>query len=130
MIFVDTGVWFSRFVPKDPNHERVTLWFKNNDEPLLTSDYCVDETLTLLATRQRYKLTIEAGRELFDETIARLHFLTNQQIARAWILFQQRASSGWSFTDCTSKVAIDDLGVKAAAALDQHFHQFGIAVLP
>jgi predicted nucleic acid-binding protein len=130
MIFVDTGVWFARFVPKDPNHDRVAAWFAANDEGLLTSDYCVDETLTLLSTRERPNLAIEAGRELFNETIARLFFLTAAQFNRAWILFQQHSASGWSFTDCTSKVVIDDLRLNAAASLDRHFHQFGVAVFP
>jgi predicted nucleic acid-binding protein len=130
MIFIDTGVWFARFVTRDPDHERVAAWFAGNDEPLLTSDYCVDETLTLLSVRDRPSLAIEAGRELFNETLARMYFLTVTQFNRAWILFQQHAASGWSFTDCTSKVVIDDLELEAAASLDRHFHQFGVAVFP
>jgi uncharacterized protein len=130
VIFIDTGIWFARFVPQDPNHNRVTAWFEGNDKPLVTSDYCVDETLTLLATRERPRLAIQVGRELFEETIARLNVLSSQQIIRAWILFQRHAYAGWSFTDCTSKVIIEDLGLKVAAALDQHFREFGIDVLP
>lgn len=130
MIFVDTGVWFARFVPRDPNHQRVTDWFTNNAEPLLTSDYCVDETLTLIAVRERPRLAIEAGRELFDQTVARIHYLSTDQTNRAWIVFQQRADAGWSFTDCTSKVLIDELKMNTSASLDQHFRQFGVNVVP
>jgi predicted nucleic acid-binding protein len=130
MIFVDTGVWFARFVPDDPNHSRVTAWFESNGESLITSDYCVDECLTLIAVRSRSKLAITAGKHLFNETIARLHFLKSDQIQRAWILFQQRAAAGWSFTDCTSKILIDELEVTAAATLDHHFEQFGVTILP
>ena len=130
MIFVDTGVWFARFVPRDPGHNRITAWFRTNTEPLLTTDYCVDEALTLLSVRERPNLAIESGRELFNETMARIHFVAPDQIKRAWILFQQRAAAGWSFTDCTSKIVIDDMGVQAAASLDKHFYQFGVQVLP
>lgn len=130
MIFVDTGAWFARFVPDDPDHARVVSWFATNHELLVTSDYCVDETLTLLGARKRPKLAIEAGRELFNETLARLHYLTREQIERAWILFQQRGHAGWSFTDCTSKIVIEDLGVNTAAALDRHFDEFGISLVP
>jgi len=31
---------------------------------------------------------------------------------------------------CASKVVIDDLGIRMAVALDDHFRQFGIAVAP
>ena len=130
MVFVDTGAWFARFVAKDPKHGAVMAWFANNEAPLVTSDFCVDETLTLLATRGRPSIAIEAGRELVNETIARLHFLTAAQFHRAWILFERRAAAGWSFTDCTSKVVIDDLGLTSAVALDQHFRQFGIGIHP
>jgi uncharacterized protein len=129
-IFVDTGAWFSRFVSDDPDHSRVAAWFASNKELLLTSDFCVDETLTLLAARKRPHLAVEVGREFFDETIARLHFLSSDQIRRSWILFQQRADAGWSFTDCTSKIIVDDMGIKSAVSLDHHFLQFGIDIIP
>ena len=130
MIFVDTGAWFALIVPNDPDHARVRSWFDQNTEVLVTSDYCVDETLTLLAARKRFNLAMKAGRLLFDETFARLHFVTRDQVERAWILFQQRAISGLSFTDCTSKIVIDDLDVHTAIALDEHFRQFGVTLVP
>lgn len=55
--------------------------------------------------------------------------VTPDQVRRAWILFQQRSAAGWSFTDCTSKVVIDELAVRTAAATDAHFHQFGNVVI-
>jgi predicted nucleic acid-binding protein len=130
VIFVDTSVWFARFVPRDINHTHVTSWFTANQEPLVTSDYCVDEVLSLISVRERPSLAVQAGFELLNETVAQLHFLDVNQFSRAWILFQQRATSGWSFTDCTSKILIDDLNLSSAATLDQHFHQFGIAIVP
>jgi hypothetical protein len=129
VIFVDTGAWFARFAQDDPVHARVKAWFTANNEPLVTSDYCVDDTLTLLVARRRYKLAYEAGRQLLGQSIADLHFLTPDQIRRAWILFQSRARAGWSFTDCTSKVVIDEFGIKTAAALDDHFRQFGVVLV-
>ena len=108
MIFVDTGAWFARFVPNDPDHDRVTTWFGSNNEPLITSDYCVDEVLTLLVARKRPNLAAEVTRQFFEESLAQLHFLSRDEIVRASVVFQQRAVAGWSFTDCTSKILIDD----------------------
>jgi uncharacterized protein len=73
---------------------------------------------------------MEVGRALFETEVAKMHFVTSDQIRRAWILFQQRASAGWSFTDCTSKIVIDELEIKTAVALDVHFREFGILVVP
>jgi predicted nucleic acid-binding protein len=130
MIFVDTWFWYARFVVDDADHASATSWLKSISEPLVTSDYCIDETLTLIAARNRPELAIVAGRHLFGGTMAELRFVSSQQIHRAWILFQQRAAAGWSFTDCTSKIVIDDLGIGAAASFDRHFKQFGVQILP
>jgi len=130
MIFVDTGAWFARFVPDAPEHAQMLDWFSENQELLITTDYCVDETLTLLAVRRRPQLAEKVGTLLFDESMARLHFLTRSQIERSWILFKQRVNAGWSFTDCTSKVLIEDLHLRSALSLDRHFDQFGVQVLP
>ena len=130
MDFVDTSAWFAYFVPTDPNHQRVRTCFHSHSRPLVTTDFCVDETLSLLVYRRELRRALEAGRALFEANIARLHFVTPGQISRAWILFQQRAGAGWSFTDCTSKVVIDELSVTMAVALDNHFQQFGVAVVP
>lgn len=131
MVFVDTGAWFAWFVPGDPDHARVKAWFDSNSEPLITTDYCVDETLTLLVARGRLPRALEAGRAFFEMRVAGLHFATPDQIHRGWILFQQRAAAGWSFTDCTSKIVIDDLDIRTTVALDDHFRAFGkILVVP
>jgi uncharacterized protein len=131
MVFVDTSAWFAYFFPLDPDHDRVRNCFEPSAEPLVTTDYCVDETLTLLLARHELQRALEAGRALFQNNVARLEFVNAAQIYRAWILFQQRAGAGWSFTDCTSKIVIDDLGIRTAAALDEHFRQFGnLTVVP
>jgi uncharacterized protein len=131
MVFVDTSAWFAYFFPLDADHDRVRRCFESNKQPLITTDYCVDETLTLLMARHEVRRALEAGQAFFHGSIARLQFLTPAQIHRAWILFQQRAAAGWSFTDCTSKILIDELRVTTALALDDHFRQFGdLTVVP
>jgi hypothetical protein len=130
MDFVDASAWFAYFLPNDPDHQRVRACFRSSRRPLVSTDYCVDETLTLLAARGELRRALEAGRAFFHEEVAQLHFVTAAQIRRAWLLFQQRAAAGWSFTDCTSKVVIDELEIKTAVALDAHFRQFGVEVVP
>lgn len=125
MVFVDTSAWFAWFVPADPWHERVASWFASNRQPLLTSDYCIDETLTLLVARKRLSRALDAGKAYFHENLAQISFITEAQVHRAWILFQQRATAGWSFTDCTTKIVIDDLRIRTVVTLDDHLRQLG-----
>ena len=51
MIFVDTGAWFASVVPSDRDHAAATRWLSHNTQPLITTNYIVDETLTLLKAR-------------------------------------------------------------------------------
>jgi uncharacterized protein len=51
MIFVDTGAWFASVVPSDIDHASASQWLNQKAEPLLTTDYIIDETLTLLMRR-------------------------------------------------------------------------------
>ena len=130
MDFVDTSAWFAYFLPTDPDHERIRACFRSS-RPLVSTDYCVDETLALsCALGGSFIARWRQDGEFFQEEIAQMHFVTADQIRRAWILFQQRALAGWSFTDCTSKVVIDELEIKTAVTIDAHFCQFGIDVIP
>jgi len=48
LIFVDTGAWYAAFVRSDRDHEAAISWLASNVEPLVTTDYVVDELLTLM----------------------------------------------------------------------------------
>lgn len=131
MVFVDTSAWFAYFNPRDSHHTQVREWMANSDEELLTTDFCVDETLTLLVVRGEHYRALAAGSAFFHSDVCRLHFIAPDDIRRAWALFQQRSAAGWSFTDCTSKIVIDELRISTAISLDAHFGQFGdVAVAP
>ena len=125
MIFVDTGAWFASVVPWDANHVAATTWLSQNQFPLITTDYIIDETLTLLRARNESARALILGEQFLDKSMAQLYFLDESDIRLAWKVFQGFADKDWSFTDCTSKIIIEKLAVKSAFAFDQHFRQFG-----
>lgn len=131
MIFVDTGAWYASLVPTDPDHASASEWLAKNHLPLLTTDYIVDETLTLLRVRGERKRALILGAEFFHAELAEIHKITPTDLMLAWKIFEQFADKNWSFTDCTSKVVMEQLGIDMAFAFDHHFHQFGtIQVVP
>jgi predicted nucleic acid-binding protein len=131
MIFVDTGAWFSYVVEGDALHARAREWMEQNNERLLTTDYIIDETLTLLRARRQASAALSLGRDFFDFGIAQIYYLSPDDIAAAWSVFQKYSDKEWSFTDCSSKVVMEKLGVETAFAFDRHFHQFGsVHVVP
>ena len=124
-VFVDTGGWFASVVPTDPEHRRVVDWLKENSQPLITTDYVVDETLTLLRARGEGTRAITLGRGFFDLRLTNVFYLAHKHIERAWRQFHEQPQRRWSFTDCTSRVVIEELHIRRALTLDRHFAEFG-----
>jgi predicted nucleic acid-binding protein len=52
-VFVDAVAWFASVIPTDPDHTAATAWLSQNWEPLLTTGFIIDETLTLLKVRDQ-----------------------------------------------------------------------------
>jgi uncharacterized protein len=127
MIFVDTSAWFASIVPSDSDHLIAAQWLQQNSQRLLTTDYIVDETLTLLRARRETNRALFLGTAFFSRTLAKLYYLTEEDIQQTWQVFRQFSDKNWSFTDCSSKVAIDNLKITQAFSFDHHFRQFSSA---
>lgn len=127
-VFVDTGAWFAYFVRRDPDHPAAMAWMRRNRQPLVTTDYILDELLTLLKLRESYRVAVAAGDALWQHRVARIEYLTSEDIVRAWEGFRRYHDKDWSFTDCTSKVVMERLQISQAFAFDSHFEQFGTVV--
>jgi predicted nucleic acid-binding protein len=65
MIFVDAGAWFASLIPTDPDHASATAWLAENSSSLLTTDYVIDETLTL--GLGQYKMTRDHAKHAHRE---------------------------------------------------------------
>ena len=97
----------------------------------MTTDYVIDELLTLLKIRGEFERALEIGPPLLRGTICHLEWVTPADVAQAWQVFATYRDKGWSFTDCVSRVVIERLGIATAFAFDVHFRQFGtLTVVP
>ncbi len=130
-IFVDTGAWFARFVPSDRDHPAAREWSEQNTHPLITTDYVIDELLTVLKVRGEYQRALEVGPSLFNGDVCDLEWVTQADVKNAWQVFSTCRDKGWSFTDCISRVVMERLRITTAVAFDEHFNQFGtVTVVP
>ncbi len=131
MIFADTGGWFSVTVPGDKHHSAAARWMTERTQPLITTDYVIDETLTLLKARGQNRRALTLGQQFFDGLLTAIYYLTEDDIRVSWQVFTRYADKGWSFTDCTSKVIMEKLEITEAFAFDHHFRQFGtVTIVP
>ena len=84
MIFVDTSAWFAASVPTDPNYQRADAFLAGADpRTLVTTDYVLDETLTLVKMRGEMKRTKELGRRILEERICRLIWVQKEDVFKA-----------------------------------------------
>lgn len=124
-IFVDTSGWYAAIVRKDHDHGAAKQFLTNNNLPLMTSDYVMDETVTLLQSRIGHKHAVSFLDALQTSRKIQLIYLTPLQIAETIKLFRNRHDKGWSFTDCSSFVLMHEYRIRIAFAFDGHFQQAG-----
>lgn len=75
---------FASVAPSDLDHASALQWLNQSSEPLLTTDYIIDETLTLLRARGESTRAIRLGEEFFNGTLAKVYFLTEDDILGTW----------------------------------------------
>ena len=129
MVFVDISAWFSVTVPNDPNFQSAIDFLAKNREPLVTTDYVIDELLTLLKVRGEFERALAIGRELLDLQGTRVEWVRLDDIRAAWLTFERFRDKAWSFTDCVSLAVMNRLGIQTAFAYDVHFRQFGSVIV-
>lgn len=132
-LFVDTAGWMACADGADPAHRSACAARDaalEQGNTLVTTDYVVDETLTLI----RKRLGLDAAEAWWEqvEGSSRLRWewigVTRAEKARR-VFFRHR-DKAYSFTDCTSLVVMQELRLKLALTTDAHFRQMGFQVLP
>lgn len=132
-VFVDTGGWMACADRADPAHGSCS---KARDavleagHTLVTSDFVVDETLTLI--RVRLGLGAADAWWLQIDGSARLRWerVDSDRFERARRLFFHYRDKDLSFTDCTSMAIMRELKLTTVLTTDRHFHQVGFSTLP
>jgi predicted nucleic acid-binding protein len=132
-LFVDTSGWVACADAADPAHptavEARDRWLEQGGV-LLTTDYILDETLTLLRLRLGIKATETWWSQIEASSRLRWEFVgpDRAQVARG-VFFRYR-DKDFSFTDCTSFAVMRELKLREALVTDRHFRQMGFSVKP
>ena len=129
-VFVDTGAWYALTDRKDPDHAAVTEAFREHRDRLLTSNYILDETLTLVRFRLGWRVAHRLGETLRTGGLARVERISPRDEESAWAIFSTWSDKAFSFTDCTSFALCERLRVRLCLAIDQDFRSFGLHCIP
>jgi predicted nucleic acid-binding protein len=132
-LFVDTAGWMACADAADAAHRRARAARDAALEAghlLVTTDFVVDETLTLIRVRlgiaaaEAWWAQVDGSSRVRHETIDAL------RAEKARAVFFRHRDKDYSFTDCTSLVVMRELKLKEALTTDRHFRQMGFHVLP
>ena len=95
-----------------------------------TTDYVLDETITLLFRREVFDEAVrflEAVLSAAEQGRLVIERMTSERFARAWTLrrqFQDKPTI--SFTDLASMAVMQELGIADVLTEDEHFTQVGL----
>jgi predicted nucleic acid-binding protein len=131
--FIDTSGWCAVYDKSDDNHKAAFLFWTQtaaNIGTLYTSDYIIDETLTLLNVRISHTTAVEFGRIILASKVIEIIPVTVSRWEEAWKLFIKYSDKDFSFTDCTSFIIMHELNLKEALTFDRHFQQMGFINVP
>jgi len=134
VIFVDISAWYATEVEDDVNHESACKFLSEiasgKHGVSITTDYILDETLTLLRSRR----DLESANGFIDKIrkskSVRVFWIDEESFKKALDIFRKSNSKSWSFTDCTSFALMRELGVPSAFTFDKHFREAGFQPLP
>ncbi|MDE0063758.1 MAG: PIN domain-containing protein [Gammaproteobacteria bacterium] len=129
-LFVDTGAWYALIDRRDPDHEPVTAALREHRDRLLTSNFVLDETLTLVRYRLGWNIAHRLGEQLRTGSLARLERISPSDEEAAWAIFATYFDKSFSFTDCTSFALCNRLELPLCVAIDNDFRSFGLHCLP
>ena len=132
MIFIDTGALVARYITRDQYHVRANeCWHKleRTRSELVTSNFVVDEALTLLARRATYAFAVERARSLYASRAMRIMRPTEADELDAISYFSKFADQTVSFTDCVSFALMKRRGIQEVFAFDRHFELAGFKCL-
>ena len=132
-LFVDTAGWIACADAADPDHE-VACGARDNwlehQGLLITSDYVIDETLTLLRLRLGLGAAEQWWHALAASKRVSRELIHEERAERARHIFFRHRDKNFSFTDCTSFALMRELKIREALTTDKHFRQAGFQMFP
>ena len=132
-IFIDTWGWLTLRDRRESRHIEVDRFYRDvrrRRDAVYTSDYVVDETVTLLFRRLPFaaaKESLDYVQQAIREGYLRLEWITPERFEKAIDMrrrFQDKPRI--SFTDLTSMVMMSEYGLEDILTDDDHFLHVGM----
>ena len=125
-VFVDTGIFVALHNADDDFHSRskelMKQALKGDLGRIFTSDYVIDEAVTVALVRTRkHELALDLGRFIIESPRITKVWVGEASFKAAWKKFNMLKDKPLSFTDCTSIAVIESSGIKQIMSFDTGF---------
>ena len=131
-VFVDTAAWLALINKSDALHEkakRIRNKLVKERRQFLLTDYIVVEIANALS-RVPFRQTAVQMISLIQSSANTMVVRVDKEVfGEAWRLYSERLDKEWSFTDCTSFIVMNRMGLTDAFTSDHHFEQAGFNIL-
>ena len=126
-VFVDTSAFKALVDSKDDFHSQIKpIWneLSQKDTTLVTSNYILDESFTLIRARCGIE-TVTTFRDILAKSPnLKIIRITVSDEAQAWNWFTKKWSK-LSFTDCVTFALMKRIGIRNVTTFDKHFTRAG-----
>lgn len=128
-ILIDTGAFLALIYEKDRRHEQAKSFLlacRRNNIQIMTTNFIVAETYTLISTR----LGRHYARIWLKHLAWPVERITEDDESRVREILFKYTDKDFSYTDATSFTVMERVGIEAAFTFDRHFAQYGFRILP
>lgn len=129
---MDSAGFFALWDAGDEHHAaavRLQASLVRQRRRFVTTEYVVDETVTLLRMRHSHAAAVDFLDTIERSEALRLEWIGPERFRAAGALFRKHADKEWSFTDCVSFAMMREMRVREAFTTDYHFEQAGFVPL-
>ena len=136
LLFIDTWGWCAVSNSRESKHGEVKQIMESlleSGDHLITTNFVLDEAYSLVRFRVHHQASVELHDEIERLAAGRLLkviHITRDLEQAAWRIFEHYSDKDFSFTDCTSFVVMELLGLTHALTDDYHFEQMGFMRKP
>jgi predicted nucleic acid-binding protein len=132
-VFIDTWGWLALGHRRDARHQEVKALYQDLQAKgtlLYTTDYVLDEVITLLFRREAFEEAVPFMEGIFqavEEGRLTVERVTSERFTSAWALrkrFQDKPKI--SFTDLTSMRIMSERKISKVLTEDEHFLHVGM----
>ena len=130
--FVDTSGFYALLVARDDGHQaasRLLAQARDKQARFVTTDYILDETITLLVARGLGHLVPDFLRATLHSAACHIEWTDPERFSSTAAFLAKHADHRWSFTDCLSFVVMKALRLRNALTKDAHFEEAGFTPL-